>query len=116
MKGNVVIEKPMNVVDVREALEKIKERDKGLNFRAQKTWDYIQSVNKLPAKQAKELYLALEKLGISRLKDIHIHKLIDICPTSEDDVNCVLQGHTLNLKKDDTKKIAEIINEFVGKK
>ena len=116
MKGKLVSETPMNVVEVREALERISARDKGLNFRAQKTLDYIQPINKLTAKQAKDLGTALEKLGISRIKDVHIHKLIDVLPTAEDDVNCVLQGYTLNLKKDGMKKIAETIKEFTGKK
>jgi len=115
MKGKVINEQPMNVVDVKESLEKIKERDNGLNFRAQKTLDYIQSTHKLSVKQAKELSAALEKLGISRLKEVHIHKLIDTLPTAEDDVNCILQGYTLNLKKDDMKKIAETIKGFVDK-
>lgn len=116
MKGKLVGEKPMNVIEVKEALERISARDKGLNFRAQKTLDYIQPINKLTVKQAKDLCAALEKLEISRLKEVHIYKLVDTLPTSEDDVNCVLQGYTLNLKKDDMKKIAETIKEFVGKK
>jgi DNA-directed RNA polymerase subunit F len=116
MKGKIISEKSMNVVEVRDALEKIQERDKGLNFRAQKTLDYIQPVNKLSSKQAKELCTALEKFGISRLKEVHIHKLIDTLPATEDDVNVVLQGYTLNLKKDDMKKIAEAVKEFVSKK
>lgn len=116
MKGKLVSETPMNVVEVREELERISARDKGLNFRAQKTLDYIQPINKLSLKQAKELFSVLEKLGISRLKEVHIHKLIDVMPATEDDVNCVLQGYTLNLKKDDMKRIAETIKEFVGKK
>jgi len=115
MKGKVINEKPMNVAEVQESLEQIKERDNGLNFRAQKTLDYIQSNHKLSSKHAKELYDALEKLGISRLKEVHINKLIDTLPTAEDDVNCVLQGYTLNLKKDDMKKIAETIKGFVDK-
>lgn len=116
MKGKLISEMPMNIVEVKEELERISARDKGLNFRAQKTLDYIQPINKLSAKQAKELYTAIEKLGTNRIKEVHIHKLIDVLPTTEDDVNCVLQGYTLNLKKDDMKKIAETIKEFVEKK
>ena len=116
MKGKLIGEKPMNIVEVKEELERISARDKGLNFRAQKTLDYIQPINKLSVKQAKELCSLLEKLGINRIKEVHINKLIDVLPVTEEDVNCVLQGYTLNLKKDDMKKIAEAIKEFVGKK
>ena len=50
---------------------------------------------------------------ILRLKEVHIQKLIDVLPTAEEDVNVVLQGYTLNLKKDDMKKIAEAIKGIV---
>ncbi|MBD3361512.1 hypothetical protein GF358_01840 [Candidatus Woesearchaeota archaeon] len=116
MKNKIINETPINLTAVKEELKKIQKRDKELNFRAQKTMDYLNPIAKLSAKQTAELKSALEKLNISRLKELHIQKLIGIMPSSEDDVSVVLQGYTLNLKKDDIKKIAETIKSFVSKK
>lgn len=116
MKNKIINETPMNLVEVREELKKVQKRDSELNFRAQKTLDYLSPIAKLSLKQANELKSALEKLSIARLKEIHIQKLIDVLPVADDDVNTVLQGYTLNLKKDDMKKIAETIKEMVSEK
>jgi DNA-directed RNA polymerase subunit F len=116
MKSKIIKETPMSLVEVKEELKKISDRDKELNFRAQKTVDYINPIAKLSSKKAKEIYAALEKLKISRLKEMHVRKLVDVLPTDADDVNVVLQGYTLNLKKDDMKKIAEAIKGFVEEK
>lgn len=104
----------MNLVEVKEELKKVQKRDQELNFRAQKTVDYLNPVVKLSLTQANELKTELEKLKIIRLKEVHIQKLIDVLPASEEDVNVILQGYTLNLKKDDTKKIAQAIKEVVS--
>lgn len=116
MKSKIINETPINLVEVKEELKKIQKRDNELNFRAQKAMDYLNSVAKMPVKQADEIKKALEKLNIARLKDLHIQKLIDVLPLSDDDVNVVLQGYTLNLKKDDMKKIAEAIKGIVSVK
>ena len=79
MKHEIIEQKPINLNEVKEELEKIKKRDEELNFRAQKTYEYTQQVAKL-GKKAKELYEKLEKLSVSRLRDIHLHKIIDTLP------------------------------------
>ncbi len=116
MKNKIISETPLNLVEVKEELKKIQKRDKELNFRAQKTVDYLNPIAKMSLKQADELKKALEKLKITRLKELHMQKLIGVLPANEEDVNVILQGYTLNLKKDDIKKIAETIKGFVEKK
>jgi DNA-directed RNA polymerase subunit F len=113
MKNKIISETPMNLVEVKEELKKVQKRDQELNFRAQKTVDYLNPVAKLTLKQAGEIKTALEKLKILRLKEVHMQKLIDVLPTAEEDVNVVLQGYTLNLKKEDMKKIAVAIKGIV---
>ncbi|MBW2968691.1 hypothetical protein KY304_00650 [Candidatus Woesearchaeota archaeon] len=116
MKTKIISETPLNLVEVKEHIKKIQKRDKELNFRTQKTLDYLNPIAKMSLKQANELKKSLEKLNISRLRDIHVQKLISVLPVNEDDVKVVLQGYTLNLKKDDVKKIAETIKSFVSEK
>ena len=110
----IISETPITSAEVKEALEKIKEKDKELNFRAQKTEEYLQQVITIKPKKAKELYAKLEKLNISRLRDIQLTKLVDAMPITETDVKTILQGYVgVTVKKDDMKKITDTIAEFV---
>ncbi|RMF05410.1 hypothetical protein D6764_04790 [Candidatus Woesearchaeota archaeon] len=113
-KPEVISEEPMNMVEVKAELSKIKKRDEELNFRANKTEEYLQQLH-LPSKaKAKELYEKLVALEIPRMKDVHIHKIIDILPRTVQDLKVVLQGYTLTVKQDNQKKIVDVINEVMG--
>ena len=59
----------------------------------------------LTHKQAKELYDKLISLSIPRLKDEHIHKIIDVLPRNVDDVKLILQGFVITVTKDNSLKI-----------
>ena len=105
--------KPMTLSEVKSELEKIQKRDGELTFRGNKTLEYCQQVAPLGPKKAKELEKAIQALDVARLKEIHIAKLIDILPTSADEVKMVLQGFTLTIKDEAAKKIAEAVKGFV---
>ena len=113
MRYDISETEPVNLNEVKEELEEIKKRDKELNFRAQKTLEYAQQVAKLGKEKADELKKKLEGLKISRLKEIHIQKIIDILPTREEDVKVVLQGYNITLTKENYKKIADTVKAFV---
>ena len=112
MRYDISETEPVNLNEVKEELEEIKKRDKELNFRAQKTLEYAQQVAKLGKEKADELKKKLEGLKISRLKEIHIQKIIDILPTREEDVKVVLQGYNITLTKENYKKIADTVKGF----
>ena len=112
MKHEIIEQEPVNLNEVKEELENVKKRDKELNFRAQKTMEYVQQTAKLGKDKADELKKKLEGLKISRLKEIHIQKIIDILPTKEEDVKVILQGYNLTLTKENCKKIADVVKGF----
>ena len=72
----VLSEVPINIYDMKVELEKIKKRDGELNFRANKTEEYIAQFDKL--KNANELFSKLSKLNIPRLREQHINKIVNI--------------------------------------
>lgn len=109
--GKILSEKPMNVVEVKDLLKKIEKRDGELGYRSMRTQEYVDFV-KLSKKDGKELYKKLEELEIPRLKDIHIHKLIDILPETVDELKVVLQGYTLSVNNDNLKAINKVIREY----
>ncbi|MBR9693087.1 hypothetical protein GOV07_04120 [Candidatus Woesearchaeota archaeon] len=113
MKPEIIEKRPMNVVQVKDALKKIKKRDEELNFRSNRTEEYVNAVAKLKSKEAKELVKKLEDLGIPRLKPEYIHKIIDTMPTSEKHLKVVLQGYTLSVSGENQKKIFAVVKGYL---
>ncbi len=113
MTRQVLSETPTNSSDVKQLLEKIQEHDQELTFRAQRTLEHLQAITTLAPKKAKELENALAKLDIPRMKEQHIHKLIDVLPATQEDVKLILQGYALTVTNENCKKIADAIAEFV---
>ncbi len=113
MKPEIVEKRPMNVVEVKEALKKIKKRDEELNFRATRTEEYVNAVAKLKAKEAKELVGKLEALGIPRLKPELLQKIVDTLPQNEKHLKVILQGYALSVSGENQKKIFGVLKEYI---
>jgi len=105
----LIKEEPKTMVEIKEILDKIKKRDKDLTPRGVKTNDYIAKFTKLTPKQIQELKDKISKLGLSRLKEKHINKLIDIQPNDSDSIKSILNAENLTLKQEDLIKILEIL-------
>ncbi len=110
----IISESPINTYQLKKELEKIKKRDNELNFRANKTEECLNQIAEL--KDATELFDKLMKLNIPRLREQHIHKLIDVLPTTVNELKVVLQSYTLTVNNESMKKIVDTINEFLEKK
>tara|TARA_Y100000034_G_scaffold126401_1_gene177570 strand:+ start:3627 stop:3959 length:333 start_codon:yes stop_codon:yes gene_type:complete len=102
----IIEENSLSLQELKAKLDKIKKRDKDLNPRGIKTYDYIGRFSK---KDTKKLREGLSKLGILRLKDKHINKIVDIVPKSIDELKAILSGENLTLKQEDLTKIVETI-------
>ena len=110
----IISETPINIYQLKKELERIKKRDNELNFRAARTEEYLNQVT--THKNADELLDKIMKLNIPRLKEHHIHKIIDIGPTTLNELKVVLQSYTITINNESMKKIVDTINEFFGKK
>jgi DNA-directed RNA polymerase subunit F len=108
----IIEEKPINMVELHSEIDKIKKRDENVNFRVGKIEEYLNLFQKLKPAEAKELQGDLEKLNVPRLKDMHIHKLIDIMPLTADDVKLVLEGYPITVTKASCELIAKAIEKF----
>ena len=112
--AQIISENPMDMHQLKKELERIKKRDNELNFRAARTEEYLNQI--AVHKNADELFDKLTHLSIPRLKEQHIHKIIDITPTTVNDLKAVLQGYTLTVNNESMKKIVDTISEFLEKK
>jgi DNA-directed RNA polymerase subunit F len=111
----VTSETPITMAELKESLDKIRKRDNALNFRAEKTEEYLQNFVTLSEKEAKDLYKKIEALDVPRLRPEHIVKIIDILPASPEEVKLVLQGYTITVTKENLKRISDAIQESVKK-
>lgn len=111
----ILSEAPINSYQLKKELEKIKKRDNELNFRANRTEEYLNQTAS-DVKDAEELFNKLVKLNIPRLKEQHVHKIIDIMPTTANELKVVLQSYTVSVNNESIKKIVDAINEFLEKK
>jgi len=115
MSITIVEEKPISMPEVNEEIIKIQKRDKEPGLRTVKTKEYFEHFVKLKASEAEELKKKLEKLNISRLKEEHIIKIIDIMPETEDMLKSMMQGYIITINKDNMKKIVDTVKDFIKK-
>jgi len=106
MKEKIIAERPISGPELREMLEKRKD----LGFRAQKTLDHLQNVVKVG--KVSDLLKKLEGLEVPRLRDVHFCKVIDLMPTTADDVKVALAPFNLTITKENLQKIAELVKEY----
>lgn len=104
----VISEKPLTMAELKEKLAKIEKRDKELNFRANKTKEYLANFT-AKEKNIAALKKRLETLEIARMKERHIAKLIDLNPKDADSIKVILSGESLTLKEEDYAKIVDAL-------
>ena len=114
-KPEILQEAPINMVHLKEELDTIKKRDKELGIIATKTQEYLKQFVKISPKKAQELEDKLRSLKISRLKDEFIIKIIDVMPTTADDLKTLLQGYVVSINQDDMKKVVDVVKGFKAK-
>jgi DNA-directed RNA polymerase subunit F len=99
-------------MDVKDHIKKITARDKELNYRANKTKEYLDVFCNGTKKAYGELIKELSELDVARLKEIHILKIADIMPKTIDELKIVLQGYTVSLNNDNLKKIVSVVKKY----
>jgi len=112
-KPEIINETPISVVDLKAELERIKKRDKELNFRSNRTYEYSSQIASLSQAKTKELISKLGSLKIPRLKPIHITKIADLLPTSVEGLKVILHGYSITVNNENMKKIVDVVKGFV---
>ena len=115
-RPEILKEQPINMVELKEEIDTIKKRDKEQRPTSLKTEEFLNQFVVLSPKKAKELEEKLRALKISRLKDEFIIKIIDVMPTTVEDLKILLQGYVVSINQEGMKKIIDVINEFVPAK
>ncbi len=105
-------EKPLSVIDVKTAIENIEKRDGELNFLSNKAKEYLANFAVLSEKKKEELHKKLLNLNLTRIKEEHICKIIDMLPKTLDELKIILLSYHLSLSKKDQEAIVAAVKEF----
>lgn len=116
MEPKTISQAPITLAELKEEVEKIKQRDKEPSIRITRMEDYLNAFVEISAQQGKELHSAISKLAINRLKDEHICKIVDLLPKTANELKLLMQGSAVSLTNDAINKIVETVNEFLAKK
>ena len=109
----IISETPINMYLLKKELASIKKKNRELDFREAKTEEYLNQV--ASHKNAEQLFDKIMALKIPRLREQQVHKIIDLMPTTEKDLQIVLESFVTTVNKDGIKKIVATINDFIGK-
>lgn len=104
-------ETPVTLVDVQEALQEIEERDKELNYRSNKTKEFLGLFTQVSKEKKEELYQKLTDLKLIRLKEAHIIKIIDFLPLTLEELKVILQAYPVSMPKKDMESIVATVKE-----
>ncbi|MBT3408778.1 hypothetical protein HOK68_02240 [Candidatus Woesearchaeota archaeon] len=109
-----LIEKtPVSLSELKETLDEIKERDGELNFRGNRTVDYLNNVPVMSKENRNKFFDELKALDYSRLKVEIISKLADFLPQNEDELDLVMKSFsTVTLTKEQLLKLLEICKNY----
>jgi len=110
----ILSKKAIGINELRGELEKVKKRDKELNFRATRAEEYLQHFASL--KNWKDLFKKIEALKVPRLKEEHIVKIVDILPKNVEDLKNVLKAYPITINNENLKKIVDTVAKFTAEK
>lgn len=107
----VINEVPITMLEMKKKLDGIEKRDKELNFRAKKVKEYLDIFVTKENKKNDELKKKIMALNISRLRERHITKILDIMPNDIDSLKILFSGDNITIKQEDLDNILKVIQE-----
>ena len=107
---DVMEQKPVTMLELKDKLSNIKKSGKELNFRADKVHTYLDEFLAGSKKTSQDLYKKLSELKIQKLKERYIVKIIDTMPEDQDALKTIFVGETSTFKQEELKQILDAIH------
>ncbi len=111
----IIKEEPITMSELKLELEAIKKKEKELNFRSNKTLEFLNKFVSLDKAKVDEIKKKLVDLKIPRLKEQHIVKIVDMMPKTVNNLKVILQGYSISVTNENLKKIVDILQEYLPK-
>ncbi|MCW1296522.1 MAG: hypothetical protein OH319_02475 [Candidatus Parvarchaeota archaeon] len=110
----ILKEEVVPLFKVKEILSKRSAKD--LTYEQKKAFEHAKEFVKLDKEEIDRLSEELKALGIRKLKDKHIVKIIDILPKNVEQLKVILTETDLTFKSSELSKIMEIVSKYVKTK
>lgn len=104
----IIETEPITIAEIKSILEK-ESKTHELDLRAKKTLDYAKRISKISKTKALEQKKALIDLGMVKLNQNSIVKIIDLQPKSIEELKVILSDSAKLFKEEELKKILKII-------
>ena len=110
--GSLHIRKQETVLmaELKEELNRIRDRDEDLNFRGTRTEEYLEATVQMKGEAAKALRDEILALEIPRMKEEHAVKIVDVLPRSIDELKVLLAPYPITVSAENLKKIVDKID------
>lgn len=106
----VLEENPVSIAEAKEHIKKVPTKD--MTFEQKQAYDHIKKMTKLKPKDAKAMKKELEELGIRKLKELHIVRIIDILPKDEKEIDFILKDTNTSFEDEEKAKIMSIVKKY----
>ena len=105
----IIDEQDVSASDAKRIMEERK-KDGVLSPEQKMSIEYLEKTQKLTKKQADDLVEELQKIDI--LKPRYIALIMNVMPDTEEEVETLFSKERTNLKKEEIKKIIDIVKQF----
>lgn len=110
---NLIEKSPITLSELKETLNNIQERDGELNFRGNRTVEYLNNIATISKEDRAKFIEEIKGLEIGRMRDDIITKLADFLPQDEAELDLVMKSFgTVTLPKDQLDKILGVCKNF----
>ncbi len=105
----IISQSPITLIELKNRIEKLTKGKEDISVRVTKVKEYLQEFVKVTSEEAEQIKVKIESLGIQRLKDRIVIKIIDTLPQSVDELKTLFTGENVTLKQEDLVKILEVV-------
>ena len=109
MNMDVIMEEDISMQEAKNIMEERK-KQRDLVYDQKICLEYLDKAARLTATQIKNLTEELGKISI--LKPRYIALILNMMPDTDEEVESLFSKERINLKKEETKQIVDIVNKF----
>jgi DNA-directed RNA polymerase subunit F len=104
--------KPVSMVEVKDILDKKKDSK---DERIKNVRKYVKKFIKVKEADSEKLREELGKLGLIKLKEKHIVKIIDLVPKESEDLRKIFASESVSLNQEEMDKILNVTSKIKTK-
>ncbi len=106
----VLEEKPVSIAEAKEIMKK--NSSKEMTFEQKQSYEHVKKMSKLKEKDALKLKEELGALSIRKLKEINTIRIIDLLPTTPEELRFILADTKTIFDKEEADKILEVVKKY----